>query len=254
MTAKSNTRDLSQEAHFPLSPLSVLKRNGRIVGVNFEEEIVYSDSETAAFVLGIPHHTVLQACKTLEASAAFFSDFCPIDDVSGGDLYEFTRCGLIALIDTLAVPMSSFAVWHYLNEFTHSAQDLAEFMEITHKLEQLNSVIMFGMLEIGRQFEQLKREQEHDRRSQSSFVYLMECLSTGLFKIGRTTDLVSRLKQIQSMSAGRLRIVQYARGGSELESRLHREFSGKRQHGEWFSFDELDLQRIKLSLSKEDAA
>jgi hypothetical protein len=56
------------------------------------------------------------------------------------------------------------------------------------------------------------------------------------------------------MSAGRLRIVQYARGGSELESRLHREFSGKRQHGEWFSFDELDLQRIKLSLSKEDAA
>ncbi len=127
-------------------------------------------------------------------------------------------------------------------------------MEITHKLEQLNSVIMFGTLEIGRQFEQLKREQEHDRRSQSSFVYLMECLSTGLFKIGRTTDLVSRLKQIQSMSAGRLRIVQYARGGSELESRLHREFSGKRQHGEWFSFDDLDLQRIKLSLSKEDAA
>ncbi|MEL3922116.1 GIY-YIG nuclease family protein [Aeromonas enteropelogenes] len=250
----SHIRDLSQEAYFPLSPPSVLKRNGRIVGVNFEEEIVYSDSETAAFVFGIPHHAVLQACKTLETSTEFFSDFCPIDDASGGDLYEFTRRGLIALIDTLAVPMGSFAVWHYLNEFTHSAKDLAEFIELTHKLEQLNSLMMFGIVDISRQFEQLKREQEHDRRSQSSFVYLMECLSTGLFKIGRTTVLESRLKQIQSMSAGRLRIVQYARGGSELESRLHRDFSGKRQHGEWFSFDDLDLQRIKLSFTRADAA
>ncbi|HHQ4678297.1 TPA: GIY-YIG nuclease family protein [Aeromonas veronii] len=222
--------------HHP-SQYSVFGRTGLTSATNFEAEIVYSDSESTAFAFGLPHQVVYDACQFLEATSELHSVFCPIDDFSDCRFYEFTVIGALALIEYLKIPPHSFAVWRYLCDFQRMIQSLS------------------GLIELVGDFSELQK-QVASQREKPSYVYVIRCLSTGLFKIGRAIDIPNRVKTIQYMSAGHLVLVYQAHGGSDLESRLHKEFSHRRDHGEWFSLSEVELLRLSdlMGTSSEEAA
>lgn len=60
-------------------------------------------------------------------------------------------------------------------------------------------------------------------------------------KIGKSTDVASRLRQLQTASPAPLRVWwQHETEDLELEKKLHRHFSSLRMSGEWFGFQEAD--------------
>jgi Meiotically Up-regulated Gene 113 (MUG113) protein len=71
-------------------------------------------------------------------------------------------------------------------------------------------------------------------------VYVIGSLESRLVKIGRTTNLGSRLGVLQRMSPVPLHVRWRTEGGCELETALHQRFKAQRVHGEWFDFGEAD--------------
>jgi hypothetical protein len=70
-------------------------------------------------------------------------------------------------------------------------------------------------------------------------VYFIEAISTGLVKIGWTSDLEQRLYALRKGSPVELRLVKCIPGDRSLESALHRRFRAHRVRGEWFLLDAL---------------
>lgn len=70
----------------------------------------------------------------------------------------------------------------------------------------------------------------------TEYVYLIGSETSPLVKIGRTTDIVARLNAIQMMSPVKLAVLWYTKGGTWIETALHRHFKARRSHGEWFDF------------------
>jgi hypothetical protein len=61
----------------------------------------------------------------------------------------------------------------------------------------------------------------------------------GLYiKIGRSKNVLQRLKNLQTGTYGQLTIAALEPGGSALEAELHKKFSHLRRQGEWFSCNE----------------
>jgi len=54
------------------------------------------------------------------------------------------------------------------------------------------------------------------------------------FKVGRTKNAEKRLKQLQTGSGVKLRLVHVFKGMGYLEKELHKELKSWRQSGEWF--------------------
>ena len=74
--------------------------------------------------------------------------------------------------------------------------------------------------------------------------YLVKNLTTGLVKIGKTSQGVEkRVSQFQSMSGGDCEIIHTI--NRDVEAELHRGFNEKRVIGEWFKLDECDISKIK---------
>lgn len=68
-----------------------------------------------------------------------------------------------------------------------------------------------------------------------SKVYLVRC---GRYvKIGRSVDIASRLRAIQSLNPHPLKLVALLTGGHELEQAIHRRFAYLRHQDEWFRWD-----------------
>ncbi|MCX5138340.1 GIY-YIG nuclease family protein [Streptomyces sp. NBC_00338] len=72
--------------------------------------------------------------------------------------------------------------------------------------------------------------------AQAEIVYVIGAPGSTTVKIGRTVNPRKRLAEIQRMSPARLTLLWSHPGGHELETNLHRHFSGLRVHGEWFTF------------------
>lgn len=67
------------------------------------------------------------------------------------------------------------------------------------------------------------------------WVYFIACVETKRCKIGFTRgDVQKRLKNLQTGSAGALRILAQQPGTPTTERNLHQRFSEQRIHGEWF--------------------
>lgn len=66
-------------------------------------------------------------------------------------------------------------------------------------------------------------------------VYFVVGELTGLVKIGSAVDPIDRLRTLQTGSPDRLTLVTTIAGGEKAERALHKQFSGSRVHGEWFS-------------------
>lgn len=82
-------------------------------------------------------------------------------------------------------------------------------------------------------------------KSQSRCVYVLEC--RGFYKIGKTADLTSRMKSLQSTNPFEVQIahVIFTNDHSQVESALHEIFTESRTTGEWFKLGMRDLAKIK---------
>lgn len=69
--------------------------------------------------------------------------------------------------------------------------------------------------------------------------YLIRCTGSNLLKIGKSSDVDTRLKQLQIGSGSILELVHVF--DIDIESKLHNSFSDKRKHGEWFDVNYLDV-------------
>ena len=79
--------------------------------------------------------------------------------------------------------------------------------------------------------------------------YIVYNESNNLYKIGKTKDIDSRIKQIQLGTGAKLKIILLI--NSNVESELHKEFEDCRIHGEWFRLSELDIRYMSERFNKE---
>lgn len=83
----------------------------------------------------------------------------------------------------------------------------------------------------------------------TEYLYILE--SGGHFKIGRTTDIPTRLKSItKTIIPFRTQLIFAVaiKGASIAEKMIHAKFSDKRVKGEWFIFTEYELREVKLKM------
>jgi hypothetical protein len=74
----------------------------------------------------------------------------------------------------------------------------------------------------------------------STKTYIVKHPTTGLLKIGRSVDVDSRVKSLQTGAGAILSVAAVMQG--DRESELHKRFSHLRGHGEWFSDDGGEIQ------------
>ena len=84
---------------------------------------------------------------------------------------------------------------------------------------------------------------KRNKEKNEGFLYIIRDKGSGLIKIGITSNLGVRLSQLNTMvpmgitKIFSLKTTHY----KELERHLHKEFAEKRMNGEWFDFDEVDI-------------
>lgn len=75
-------------------------------------------------------------------------------------------------------------------------------------------------------------------------VYFFEAVGSELLKIGFSIDPVKRFRQIQTSSPFPLRAVLVRSGDKVIERQIHESLDYCRQHGEWFSATEEELDEL----------
>lgn len=70
-------------------------------------------------------------------------------------------------------------------------------------------------------------------------LYILQMHTTGEVKVGRSSDVTSRIKQLQTGCPHPLKIILMIPGGGGREKELHGLMSRGRLQGEWFSEDVL---------------
>lgn len=68
-------------------------------------------------------------------------------------------------------------------------------------------------------------------------LYVLQSGTTGAFKVGRSSDVATRLKQLQTGSPYTLRIILVLQGQGHREREIHRRLRGyesQQKGGEWF--------------------
>ena len=78
-----------------------------------------------------------------------------------------------------------------------------------------------------------------------TYVYVIKCLKTGRYKIGRSVDPGFREKTLASEAPEIETIFISPLTSLKSEKEIHREFKNKRIRGEWFGLNEDDLIKIK---------
>jgi hypothetical protein len=71
------------------------------------------------------------------------------------------------------------------------------------------------------------------------------------FKIGRAKDVQKRLKQLQTGSAIKLRLVHTFKGLGHKEKSLHEELQKWRQSGEWFACNRYSVGAIPVEFYEQ---
>jgi hypothetical protein len=84
-----------------------------------------------------------------------------------------------------------------------------------------------------------------------SIVYAVEAVGADLFKIGRTTDLERRFRNLETMSPIPLRLAGRVWLPAEAECCIHKYIEDFRSHGEWFRSSDKVLEIVKLIADKK---
>lgn len=103
-------------------------------------------------------------------------------------------------------------------------------------------VLTSGEAEIGDIVEKIKAA-EQGKGVPAEYVYLMKGFET-YTKIGRTSDLKSRVKAHSTSNPG-AKLLFAIQGDGKTEGKLHNHFKDKRIKLEWFDLTENDLQWIR---------
>lgn len=98
------------------------------------------------------------------------------------------------------------------------------------------------------------KSQRESMNPRSGLVYIIRSGETSLYKIGRTTNIKRRLKQLQGMNGNNLTIWKliYCHDAIALETSLHQKFKSFRKQGEWFQLNEnclSEIERIAIALT-----
>lgn len=98
--------------------------------------------------------------------------------------------------------------------------------------------------ELARERKEKRKHSAHARlHADHGVVYVIEC--AGVFKIGTTTNLATRLRTIGSMCPMPVRLVAKMHGGRQTEMLLHDRFRERHSHGEWFRLTDDDVAQIQ---------
>ncbi len=91
-----------------------------------------------------------------------------------------------------------------------------------------------------------KKKYRPSKNKVSGWVYIVQGVD-GYYKIGMTTDMEKRLRALATNSHTPLTLVHAikCRNCARAERKLHKQFSGKRGHGEWFRLNAADLAQLK---------
>ena len=81
------------------------------------------------------------------------------------------------------------------------------------------------------------------KRPEKCRIYLLYDTSNGFYKIGRTTNLSARVKQLKIANAC-LDLCDFWEGIETDEAALHSMFAHKNVNGEWFSLEYSDIRLI----------
>jgi len=84
------------------------------------------------------------------------------------------------------------------------------------------------------------------KTKKKQYVYLVHAILTNRYKIGRTTDLRSRMNQLAAGAPYKVNLVTYFETDNSLqeESILHKKLASYRVHGEWFEFSPEQLEDV----------
>lgn len=90
----------------------------------------------------------------------------------------------------------------------------------------------------------------HYEHNKEAGVYVIKVQDTNQYKIGMTTNLARRIKQIRASNPFNVKLVYFVATEHyrSLEVHLHKLFKGYRGIGEWFYFQEDDLYELELNL------
>jgi hypothetical protein len=83
-----------------------------------------------------------------------------------------------------------------------------------------------------------------EHRCAASGVYIVQAGGTGAYKIGRSTNMLSRLTDLQISCPTAMTLIAVIEGNAATERRLHERFAEKRIRGEWFRLTADDLKTI----------
>ena len=111
---------------------------------------------------------------------------------------------------------------------------------------------------------QYKKEKEHQeerhveapgnkrQRKQSGYIYVIE--AAGFYKIGRASQLGSRIKSHQTSNPNEVTLYKskFVQDCINCEKELHKIFNDKLERGEWFKLDKSDLEQIDIFLKGKD--
>lgn len=78
---------------------------------------------------------------------------------------------------------------------------------------------------------------------EDGWIYVLQEVTGGPFKIGFANDIVERIKQLQTGNWRELKLVAFHRGSSKLEAQLHRIHARHRIRSEWFA-DCADVREV----------
>jgi hypothetical protein len=96
---------------------------------------------------------------------------------------------------------------------------------------------------------------DRDTSFLTSYVYVIEAIGLGLFKIGKANDFATRFPSYRTECPVECRPVIAGVVPNEfvgqIERGLHRRYADKRKKGEWFALSEDDLARLAQSIREE---
>lgn len=95
------------------------------------------------------------------------------------------------------------------------------------------------------ELERLNKIQNVKKETRKGDLYLILDVDAHLLKIGCSTDVGSRLKQLQTANGHKLELLFVAKKKGEYENMLHNIFVDIRKHGEWFEYSDLIIEKFK---------
>jgi hypothetical protein len=87
----------------------------------------------------------------------------------------------------------------------------------------------------------------NSEKTNSKGVYIVQCVGTTYFKIGKALNIDNRLSALQTGCPFELRVVSFIETdlNTEVEKHLHQKYSNNNFRGEWFHLGKIELQEIK---------